>query len=128
MEDLENIPALIYSVLWQTKAMGFFERILEEVNIDSLKILMFFNDYEPGALIILDGLKGDFEIVSVTEYENLDYDGAIIGDLKYVINLINAKHPILRALWNIITRKRVIKLKGLWSLLKFGRVLLKCAI
>ncbi|MGV9204193.1 MAG: hypothetical protein ACOC44_09295 [Promethearchaeia archaeon] len=128
MEDLENIPALIYSILWQTKAMGFFKRILKDLKIDSLKILIYFNDYPPGSLIELNGKEGDFKISQISDYEDMDYDGAIIGDLKYVINLINANHPILRALWNIITRQRGVKLKGLWSLLKFGRVLLKCAI
>lgn len=128
MEKLENIPALVYSILWQTKAMGFLGKIMEDLKINNLKILLFFSDYQPGALIILDGAKGNFQINEVLEIKGVKYDGAVIGKLKHVIELINAKHPILKAIWNILTRKRGIKLSGFISLLKFGRVLLKCAI
>jgi hypothetical protein len=120
MENLEGAPAILYSVFWQTKAMGHLKRILDDIGIKKLRILIVLEDYLPGALIILDGEEGTFEIVPVNAPNQIQYDGAFFGKLKDVLKLTTS-HMIARGFWYLLTRK--IKLKGIRSLLKFLKVI-----
>lgn len=124
MEDLEGVPAIFYSLFWQTKAMGFFKRILEGVNVEYLRVLIFFKDYKPGALILLDAKEGDFKITPIENPKDIEYDGAVFGEMKYILNLIRG-HILSRGFWYLITRK--IRLKGIKSLLQFLKVIRKVA-
>lgn len=125
MENLEGVPAIIYSVLWQTKQMGFLKRILEDIGIEKLRILVFLKDYPPGALLELDGIQGKFKIDPVENLESVEYDGAFIGEMKYILRLIK-RHMLSKGFWYLITGK--IKLKGIRSLLKFLKVLREVAM
>jgi len=125
MENLEGVPAIIYSVLWQTQQMGFLKRILDDIRINNLRILVFFKDYKPGALLELDGELGQFNIIPVDNLEAVDFDGAFIGEMKYVLRLVKG-HMFLRGFWYLITGK--IKLKGIRSLLKFLKLLREVAM
>lgn len=125
MENLEGVPAILYSVFWQTKAMGFLKDILEEIGIIKLRILIFLEDYLPGALIIFDEEKGDFEIKPVNNHDKIKYDGAVFGELKYLLKLTTG-HIISKGFWYLLTRK--IKLKGIRSLLKFLKIIRGVAI
>ncbi|TXT53260.1 MAG: hypothetical protein BAJALOKI2v1_1090007 [Promethearchaeota archaeon] len=124
-QNLEGIPALLYSVFWQTKAMGFLKEILEDLKVQDLSILLYFRDYKPGCLIILDGDKGVFEIESVDDPSNFEYDGAVFGEMKYLLKLIK-NHMLLKGFWYLITGK--IKLKGIKGLLKFLNIIKRLAI
>lgn len=125
MEQLENIPAIIYSAFWSTREMGFMKRILKELKIDKLTILVFSSDYLPGALIQFDGVKGDFYIESVYNLENVDYDGAFIGKMQLVIDLLHG-HYLSKGLWYLITGR--IKLKGIGALIKFLKIIGRSAL
>lgn len=125
MDNLEGAPAILYSVFWQTKAMGHLKRVLEEIKVEKLKILIYLQDYLPGALITLDGNEGTFEIKAVSETDDIKYDGAFFGELKYILNLISG-HLLIKGFWYLITRK--IKLKGIRSLLKFLKIIQEVAI
>ena len=124
-DKLEGIPAMMYSVFWQTREMGFLKKILEDRKVDRLRILFFFTDYKPGGLITFDGNEGDFSVEPIESLENIGYDGAIIGKLRPVIKSLEG-NVILRGIWNLISRK--VKLKGKLKLYKFLRVLMRCAI
>lgn len=124
MEDLEGLPAIFYSLFWQTKAMGFFKRILEEVNVENLRVLIFLKDFKPGALILLDAIEGDFKITPIENPKDIEYDGAVFGEMKYILNLIRG-HMLSKGLWYLIKRK--IKLKGVKSLFQFLKVIRKVA-
>ena len=124
-EDLENVPAMIYSVLWQTRELDFLGRIMKEAKVEQLTIAIFFKDYQPGALIHLSQEDGDFTIRPISDLENIDYDGAITGKLRSIIKAFEGNF-LLKVLWSYLTRK--IKLKGKLSLWKFLKILMRCAI
>jgi len=105
--------------------MGFLKTILDTQNIQTLTIAFFFTDYMPGALIILDGNKGDFIIQPISSLEGIAYDGALIGQLRPVIKSFEG-HFILKNLWNVISGK--VKAKGIRKLFKFAKILMRCAI
>jgi len=125
MEKLEGAPAILYSVFWQTKAMGHLKKVLDEIGVKDLKILIFLEDFLPGAMISLDGKEGEFEIKAINKTDNIEYDGAFFGELKYILNLISG-HLLTKGFWYLVTRK--IKLKGIRSLLKFLKIIQQVAI
>lgn len=122
---LEGVPALLYIALWQTREMGVLKPLMERQKIQSLKIAILFEDYKPGGLISLDGIKGDYTVETIDSLEGIDYDGAIIGKLRPVVKLLEG-HLLSKGFWLIISRK--VKLKGRLKLLKFGKLLLRCAL
>lgn len=124
-EKLVNVPAMFYSLFWQTRELGFFKRILEECKVQKLSLMVFFHDYQPGALITLDQELGDFTITPVHSIDEFKYDCAIIGNLRPVIKSFEGNF-LLKNFWNMLSRK--VKLKGIGNLLKFGKVVLRCAI
>jgi len=125
-QNLEGIPAIFYAGLWQTREMGFLKRILNECKIyDTFKIMMFADDWKPGALIILDGKIGDFKIISLESIEGVEYDCALIGTVGPVIKYLEG-NVILKGFWHLLTRKT--KLKKKMKLLKFAKVMMRCAI
>lgn len=124
-EELVNVPAIFYSLFWQTREMGFFKDILEKAKIEHQSTLILFTDFKPGALISFDQEKGDFKIQSIDSIEDIDYDCAIIGKLRPIIKSFE-KHFLLKNFWNLISGK--IKIKGLGKILKFAKVLMRCAI
>ena len=122
--QLEGVPAVLYTALWQAREMGFLKTILDELKIEKMRILFFFEDYKPGGLISIDGIKGDYEVVAVDDIEGIEYDGAVIGRVKQFYHLVNEGNLILKGLWILLTRK--LKLKGKGKLLKFLRLVLRC--
>ena len=121
---IEGIPALIYSAFWQTREMGFLKRILNELNIASLKIAFFFKDYLPGAFIEFDGVNGDFKVTAINSLDGVKYDGAIIGKLGPVIKTLEGAF-LLKGFYVIFTRR--IRFKGIMNLLKFYKIFTRCA-
>ncbi|MGQ4875588.1 MAG: hypothetical protein ACP6IY_16085 [Promethearchaeia archaeon] len=126
-QELVNLPAIFYSLFWQTRELGFFGKIMKELGIDKLNVLIFFKDYSPGALISLDGINGDFKITQIDSLEdkNIDYDCAIIGRFRPIIKSLEG-HFLLKNFWNLLSGK--IKLKGKLKLLKFAKIIGRCAI
>ncbi|MCP4762507.1 MAG: hypothetical protein GY870_12065, partial [archaeon] len=106
----------------------------EENKIENLNILLFFNDYKPGALLTIDGLKGHFFIKSLDsieeagdlkQYSNL---GLMTGDIGPIIKAMGSGHFIRKMFMNMITRNRSVKFKGIGNLIKFGKLLLGGAL
>jgi len=122
--QLEGIPAVLYTPLWQARELGFLKTVLEELKIQTLKILIYAEDYHPGGLVIIDGEKGDFEVKSIESPEGVEYDGAIIGTIKPFALLLNESHLIIKGLWFLLKGK--LKLKGKRKLWKFLKLLLRC--
>ena len=123
--ELEGTGALLYTALWQTRELGFLKPIMEKLKIRKLKVLFYFKEYMPGALVILDGELGDFTIQPVESLDGVEYDGAVIGKLKPIMKALE-NHIIMRGLWTLISGK--VKLKGIGSLLKFAKILIRGAI
>jgi len=120
---LEGIPAIFYAALWQTREMGFLKQILNDCKIDEeFKVLFFAEDYKPGALIILDGARGDFTILSLDSYEETEYDAAVIGKISPIIKYLEG-NVILNGFWHLITRKTKLKKKR--KLLRFAKLLMR---
>ena len=89
MELLEGVPAVLYTGLWLVREMGFLKTILNELKINRLRILIYFEDYKPGGLISIDGEKGDYSVIPVENVEEVDYDGAVFGKLQDLVYLVN---------------------------------------
>ena len=123
--ELEGAGALLYTALWQTRELGFLKKILTDLKIKKLRILIFFEEYKPGALITLDGELGDYTIEPIESPDGIEYDGAIIGKLKPLVEAMEG-HLISKGFWAWISGK--IKLKGKRNLWKFAKVLLRGAI
>lgn len=122
---IEGLPALVYTALWQTREMGFLKKITTDLKIKHLSIMFFFKDYKPGALLEIDGVKGDYKVTAIDSSEGINYDGAIIGLLGPVVKTLEG-NVLLKGFKVLFTRK--IVLKGKMKLLKFGKLLLRCAI
>lgn len=124
MENLEGVPAVLYTGFWLVREMGFFKTILDELKIKELKILMYFEDYKPGGLLTIDGEKGDYSVIPVENVEDVEYDGAVFGKLQDLVYLANSSNIIFAALGALVKRK--VKIKGISPLLKFARLLMRC--
>ncbi len=126
--EITGISALLYSTLWQTREMGHLKRILDEVKINHLTIVMFFKDYKPGALLEIDGEKGDYKISAIDSLNGIKYDGAIIGKMGPVVKLLEVGLAsfLLKGFYVLFTRK--IRFKGIFRLFKFMKLLSRCAI
>jgi hypothetical protein len=124
MDNLEGVPAVFYTAPWLVRELGFLKTILDDLKIDKLKILFFFEDYKPGGLISIDGEKGDYSVIPVDDVEGVEYDGALFGKLQDLVSVVDSSNMILSALWLLIKGK--VKVKGLGKLLKFARFLLRC--
>ena len=110
INNFEGVPAIVYFALWQTRKLGFLKEILKEKKIKNVKILLFFEDYKPGALITLDAEKGDFFIDAVDSIENLQYDTAVIGEIGPLLKIFEG-NIILRAIGVFLKKKVRIKSK-----------------
>jgi len=124
-EKIEGIAALLYAALWQTREMGFLKKILTDLKINHLRIIFFFNDYKPGALLEFDREKGDYTVTAINSIEEIKYDGAIIGKLEPVLKTLEG-NVFLRGLKVLF--KRQIVFKGKLKLFKFYKILRRCAI
>ena len=70
-QDIEGIPAYVYSVLWLNKMYGRLRRNFSDLHV---KIALYFTDFPPAFLIKID--KGDFEIEILENVKDTkDLDG-----------------------------------------------------
>ncbi|MFX1274489.1 MAG: hypothetical protein ACFFBP_01100 [Promethearchaeota archaeon] len=122
---IEGLPALVYTALWQTREMGFLKNILTDLKIKNLRIMFFFKDYKPGALLEIDGEKGDYKVTAIDSSENIKYDGAIIGELGPIVKMLEG--GFFRKGFKVLIKKKLI-LKGKLNLYKFLKILGRCAI
>lgn len=127
MDKAEGIPALLYSIFWQTRELGFLKQILNDLNIDSLRLLVFFEEYKPGALITLNGEKGDYSVLQVDEINDLQYDCAIIGSFKAYSQLMGISFYFTRERLANLVKTRKIRIKGIKYLLKFSELIIRLA-
>ena len=123
--ELEGACAVFYTAFWQTRELGFLKQILTDLKIKTLKILIFLEEYKPGALITLDGDAGDYQVEPVDSPDDIEYDGAIIGKLKPLVEAMGG-HLISRGFWALISGK--VKLKGKRNLWKFAKILMRAAL
>ncbi len=122
--QLEGLPAVMYTALWQVREMGFLKTILDELKIKTLKILIYAKDYKPGALISIDGDKGDYKVIPIDDIKSVEYDGAVIIQAKPFVLLLNKSHRLTKGFWLLLKRKA--KFKGPLKLWKFLKLVLRC--
>ena len=124
-KKIEGLPALVYSAIWQTREMGILKKILTDLKIKNLRIMFFFKDYKPGALLEFDGIKGDYKVTTINSRKNIKYDGAIIGEIGPIVKMLEGLF-LIKGFYVLFTRKLV--LKGKFKLLKFAKIIKWCAI
>lgn len=120
--SLEGIPALLYSNLWHTRELGYLEEILKKEKVKKLRALFFFRDYMPGALLILDGNTGDYEVREVESLENIEYDCLVEGPFQDYLKLMSISFNLTKERLADLFSSRKFRLKGFHSLFKLSRV------
>ena len=112
-QNLDGVPALVYTAFSQQKIDGRFHKATEGV---STSILFDLPDFRPAALMMID--NGDYEIIPVADPEKLAEppDALVQCCMVDAVKMLGGLGPILKTLF---TGK--IKLKGfrkLWLLVK----------
>jgi len=109
-------PELIEAILNESKKVLKTEHVIITETIQGLICA--------NAGIDKSNIEGDFKIKPIENPKDIEYDGAVFGEMKYILNLIRG-HMFIRGFWYLITRK--IRLKGIKSLLQFLKVIRKVA-
>lgn len=120
--SLEGIPALLYSNLWHTRELGYLEEILKKEKVKKLRVIFLFKDYLPGALLILDGDSGDYEVHELKSLENIDYDCLVEGSFQEYLKLMSISFNLTKEHLADLFRSKKFRLKGFYSLFKLSRV------
>lgn len=82
MTKLQDIPALIYIMLYTLKKDGRLRRASEN---KKLNILFDFPDFPPAALLKID--NGDYEVMAVDNVEGISADAVIRGNFEDIVEL-----------------------------------------
>lgn len=116
MPQLENLPAMIYTLIWPLK----IDRRLESATRNQrLRILFKFLDFPPAAL--LDINDGSFVVKAVDIEETLESIEADVEISGFLNDLTEMLGGIKKSLKTIVTRK--IKIKNLRKALKLLKIL-----
>jgi hypothetical protein len=116
MPQLENLPAMIYTLIWPLK----IDRRLESATRNQrLRILFKFLDFPPAAL--LDINDGSFVVKAVDIEETLESIEADVEISGFLNDLTEMLARIKKSLKTIVTRK--IKIKNLRKALKLLKIL-----
>ncbi|MHA1699217.1 MAG: hypothetical protein ACTSWN_10295 [Promethearchaeota archaeon] len=110
--------------------MNILKYILDDLKIERLRILVFFDDQLPGALLDIDGRRGDYRVLEIYDLDaiqDLEYDGGVIGSLKPIIKALESDRHLILKIFGFLLRKK-IKIKGLRAILKFAKLLNRCGI
>ena len=120
--SLEGIPALIYSNFWHTRELGYLQEILKKEKVKKLRAVFFFKDYMPGALLILDGNTGDYELRELESLENIEYDCLVEGPFQEYLKLMSISFNLTKERLADLFQSKKFRLKGFYSLFKLSRV------
>lgn len=112
-DNLDGVPALVYTAFWQNKIDGRFHKIMKDV---SITILFDFPDFRPAALMTIN--DGDYTITPVDDPARLARQPEAFVQCRMIdaVKMLGGLSPIMAALF---TGK--VKLKGLrklWLLVK----------
>ena len=116
MPLFENLPAMIYAVIWPLKVDG---RLESATRNDRLRILFKFLDFPPAAL--LDINDGSFVVKSVDIEETLESIEADVEISGFLSDLTEMLGGIKKSLKTLVTHK--IKIKNLRKAMKLFKIL-----
>lgn len=116
MPLFENLPAMIYAVIWPLKVDG---RLESATRNDRLRILFKFLDFPPAAL--LDINNGSFVVKSVDIEETLESIEADVEISGFLSDLTEMLGGIKKSLKTLVTHK--IKIKNLRKAMKLFKIL-----
>ena len=120
--SLEGIPALIYSNFWHTRELGFLDQILKKEKVKEIRAVFLFKDYLPGALLILDGIHGDYEVRELESLEDIEYDCLIEGPFQEYLKLMSISFNLTKERLTDLIRSKKFRIKGIYSLFKLSKV------
>ena len=103
MTKLEDLPALIYIMLYTRKKDG---RLSKAAANKKLNVLFDFPDFPPAALLKIK--NGDYEVMAVNNVEGISADTIIRGNFEDIIEL---SAGLSGGIKQILTGK--IKIKGI---------------
>jgi hypothetical protein len=116
MPQLENLPAMIYTLMWPLKIDG---RLKSATANQRIRFLFKFLDFPPAAL--LDINDGNFTVQAVDMEETL---GSIEADVEisgFLSDMTEMLGGIRKSLKTVVTRK--VKIKNIRKALKLLKIL-----
>lgn len=113
MTKLQDLPALIYTMLYLQKKDGRLRKATENKKLD---ILFDFPDFPPAALLRID--NGSYEVLALENSVGISADAVIKGNFEDVVELSGG---INKALKLIFTGK--VKIKGPLKALQLLKIL-----
>jgi hypothetical protein len=82
MTKLQDLPALIYTMLYTHKKDGRLRKATENKKLD---ILFDFPDFPPAALLKIN--NGDYDVLAVENTEGVSADAVIRGNFEDIIEI-----------------------------------------
>jgi putative sterol carrier protein len=113
MTKLEDIPALIYIMLYTQGKDGRLRKATENKKLD---ILFDFPDFRPAALLKIH--NGSYEVLSIDNTEGVSADAIIKGKFE---DLVEVSTGISAGVKQILTGK--VKIKGAIKALQLLKIL-----
>jgi hypothetical protein len=113
MAKLEDIPALIYIMLYTRKKDGRFRKATENKRLD---ILFDFCDFPPAALLRIN--NGEYEVMAVDNVEGISADAIIRGKFEDIVELSGGFHKAIKL---VLTGK--VKIKGIGKAYQLLKIL-----
>ncbi|MBN2155776.1 MAG: SCP2 sterol-binding domain-containing protein [Candidatus Lokiarchaeota archaeon] len=113
MTYLEDIPALIYTMLYTHNKDGRLRKATEH---KKLSILFDFPDFPPAALLKIQ--NGNYEVLSVENPEGISADAIIKGNFEDIVELSGG---FGRGISLLLTGK--VKIKGLLKAITLLKIL-----
>lgn len=113
MTKLQDIPALIYTMLYTQKRDGRLRKATEN---KKLTILFDFPDFPPAALLKIQ--NGDYEVMAVDNPEGISADAKIRGNFEDIIELSSGLEGGFKAIFS-----GKVKIKGAFKALQLLKIL-----
>ena len=82
MTKLQDLPALIYIMLYAQKKDGRLRKATQNKKLD---VLFDFPDFPPAALLRID--NGDYDVLSLENVEGISPDVIIKGNFEDIVEL-----------------------------------------
>lgn len=113
MTKLEDVPALVYTMLYSRKRDGRLRKATEN---KKLSVLFDFPDFPPAALLKIN--NGDYEVMAVDNVEGITADAVIRGNFEDAVSLTGGMGLAIKL---VLTGK--VKIKGLKSAYQLLKIL-----
>ena len=127
---LEGVPAILYAGLWNVREAGFLKEIMAELGIKQISLRIDMEDYKPGGILVVDGEKGDYKVISFTnrdEVKNIPVDIEVVGNLKPIVLLLQEGKNIVFGVLGLLLKNQ-LKVRGIRKALLLAKLFARCGM